>query len=503
MQNNNLERTPEEKQQYKETFGTEPLTKEQKEDIAYKQELSDMSRIKKKFMDTEIVGEGDKLRTVKNTQKNVKEGISEIVEFLLKKYDFKTVSGRRFDEIYLYQDGIYQTDLGQQTIKKEVQNILNEICSLHYVAEITGQVKRQTYAKDFGTPPKNLICLNNGVLDLESGELLKHSPEYEFLSKIPVDYDPEAKCPKIEKFLTNTLYPEDVQVIKEWFGYSLYRDYPIKKAMVLLGEGNTGKSTLLNLLVNFIGDKNVSGVSLQKLSTDKFSTAYLHNKHLNSYDDLSFDDINDNGAFKMATGCGYITGEYKFGDSFQFINHSKLTFAANKIPKVRDFDDDAYFSRWVIIKCDNIVEKNAINLNLTNEISTKEELSGMLNIAIKGLKKILKQGELSYNKTTEQIKMIMQRNNSSLAAFVQDKLYQVEVGSITKDSLFQSYCSYAIRNKLSVLTMSKVGRDLPNLIGTIETKPIINGKQVKSWANIAFKKETPEEQDEILSKTNR
>ena len=49
--------------------------------------------------------------------------------------------------------------------------------------------------------------------------------------------------------------------------------YFIKKAIIFVGERDTGKTTLINLLASLMGKGNVSGVSLQRITSDKFATA--------------------------------------------------------------------------------------------------------------------------------------------------------------------------------------------------------------------------------------
>ena len=65
------------------------------------------------------------------------------------------------------------------------------------------------------------------------------------------------------------------------------------------------------------------GGGAAKIATDKFSSAHLYQKHINSFDDLSSRDVNDTGTFKIVTGGGSITAEYKFGSQFQFENYAK------------------------------------------------------------------------------------------------------------------------------------------------------------------------------------
>ena len=128
----------------------------------------------------------------------------------------------------------------------------------------------------------------------------------------------------------------------------------------------------------FIGKENVSGISLQSLAHDKFVRTGLHNKHLNIYDEMSAKDIEDTGLFKMATGSSTIPGEYKFGLTFNFHNYAKMTFGCNKIPSIKDTDDTAYFSRWMVIQHENVFSDDNDDKHLLEKITTEKELSGLL-----------------------------------------------------------------------------------------------------------------------------
>src|SRR3990167_2287490 len=141
--------------------------------------------------------------------------------------------------------------------------------------------------------------------------MLAHSPSYNFTSKLPVVFNPENDCPLIKKFFEETLQDGDISIVQEWIGFLLYRKYFLKKALIIVGPKDTGKTTFLNLIEAFIGKDNISGVSLQKLAGDRFSTASLYRKYANIYDDMSAKDITDNALFKMATGSSSMTGENK------------------------------------------------------------------------------------------------------------------------------------------------------------------------------------------------
>jgi P4 family phage/plasmid primase-like protien len=426
-------------------------------------------------------------------KKDKKEGPWEIAKYLIKKYHIKTIGNKdNTKEIYLYSEGLYAIDKG--FLKKEIIDIIENIGGSHVREEVLKIIKEKTYRKreDFEVD-RNYINLKNGIYDIESNRLLPHDPEFLFLHQIPVVYDVNADCPKIKHFLNQILDEESINVIQEWFGYCLYRSYFIKKAIIFFGGKDTGKTTNIKLLTRFIGSANTTGISLQKIGKDKFATADLHNKHANIYDDLSADDINDNGIFKILTGGGNVTGEKKFGDLFQFSNYAKLAFACNKIPNIKDTDDDAYFSRWILIRFEHV--SNKPDKFLFDKISTEEEMSGLFNFALEGLFRLFENQDFSFRQTPEEIKKEMCSSSSSLAEF---SYTQLEKSSdpgdyITKDEMHLAFVDYVNKNNRSTISKEMLGKKLPKYISVSDGKRSIRdsdtGKmvQVSCWIGVKFK----------------
>lgn len=410
-----------------------------------------------------------------------------IADYLIGRFHLKTLGEKKRD-IYLYKNGIYV--FGENTIRAEIQRILGSLVSKHYKNEIFEKIKDSTTTdrKEFNVS-RDLINLESEVFDIKTGKITKHDPKNLFLNKIPTSFSKDADCPTIKKFLSEILDNDYIPVIQEWFGYALYRSYFIKKAIIFVGEGDTGKTTLLRLLERFIGKDNVSGVSLQKITSDKFAVANFYNMHINIYDDLSFKDVNDNGAFKIATGGGSITGEHKFGEQFQFENYAKLTFACNKIPDVKDPNDAAYFGRWIIIHFRH--EITSPDKFLIDKITTSEELSGLLNFALAGLKRLLANQNFSYDKAPHEIKKEMQRSGSVIAQFVHDCLKEATGKWISKANTHEAFVQYARSKNLPADTMENLGKKIRNYCDYIidgkksEVNPLTHNKiQVTGWRNV-------------------
>ncbi len=432
---------------------------------------------------------------------NVVVHIDYLVGFLLERYKFKTIYGTKTETVYFYDDGIWNKT-GKAKIKTAIEEILGEHSKNFVVGEIYEKIKRKTEIgwDKFNEIPEGLVCLENGIMDLKKGKFLPHSEKYYFKTKIPVFYDAEASCPNCMEFFGEALYPEDIELIQEWLGFNLYNKYFKKKAVILFGETDTGKTVLMILFTKFIGENNVVGLSLQKISQAKsFDLMNLKDKYANIHDDLGTRDLSDTGGFKIATGGGTITGEEKFGDLHGIRTFAKLTFATNKIPAVKDVDDDAYWSRWLPIPFDNKVEKEEQDEFLEQKLTTKDELSGLLNWAMIGLQRLIKNGRFTFNKSIEQIKDIMQRSSHPLSAFSQDCLEE-EVGEkISKEELFETYSRWCQDSNVARMTKDQVGKQLLRFVPYILDKRV--GK-VRYWLNVKAIKFQSLPKDSQLNQVN-
>jgi len=422
--------------------------------------------------------------------KRIVEGVNidKVAEYIEKKFDIRTIFGIREESIEVYNDGVW-TVKGRGIIKAEVERLLGIYSRNNTVNEVLEKIKRRTEKprEEADNIPDFKRCVKNGVLDLENVDnikFLEHSKDYNFRNKFPIEYNPSATCVKILEFIKETFYEDDIPKIQEWFGLHLIRRYAFKRAVIFHGPKNTGKTVVLNLLTNFLGD-NVSGLSLQEISRGKpFDLLALKDKDGNICDDLSSGDMKAIGGFKMAVGDGWINGEMKFGDKCRFRNTAKDTNACNKIPNSgEDIDDEAYYERIILIPVENVIPKDKMNKKLIDELTTPEELSGLLNWAIEGYIRLLKQNGFSNEKTPEETKFLMLQKGNSLAEFSAEVLIQCDGEKIDKETLYQVYCNWCHNHKprLSPDSKDKIGKTLTKFCSY--ALPSSNGKE-RYWLNV-------------------
>lgn len=431
----------------------------------------------------------DKLSAVKGT-----------ADYLLTQYNFKTTEDNEQLWVFDKQENIYKPE-GKQIVKKEVENNLKKYVRRRDIEEVIESIKNRTFtSRPHGSENPEYIAVENGWLNLKKRELEKPNPDLFITTKIPVKYDKEAGCPNIKEFVSEIVEDENIPILQELAGYTLYRDYPIAKAFMLLGDGKNGKSTFLNLLQGFIGQKNIATPSLHQLVNNRFAKSELYGKLANIHGDLSSKTLNQTGPFKMLTGQDLIRGEKKYQDSFVFKNHAKLIYSSNELPRSKD-TTDAFFRRWIIVNFpykftedpeDSHKDKDS---SLPESIMTDEEMSGMLNWALDGLHRLWEQNHFTKTGAMEEIKQEWLTQTNPLKVFV-DKFVEVDRGSfVTKDEFHTAYVEFCEEHNAPSLDKNVIGRKLPTMIPQVDTfKPQVDGKQTNSWKNITFKDSVTEEE---------
>jgi putative DNA primase/helicase len=388
------------------------------------------------------------------------------------------------EEILLYKDGIYSP--AEVQIKSLVEDLLQARTTTHIVSEVVDHIKRRTYIpRDMVNKNKKLIPLMNGIFNLETGELEPYSEEKIFTYKLPVRYNPEAKCPAIEKFLSEIVYERDIQLIYELAGYCLYPEYNIQNWFMFHGPGAAGKSTLIKLLAAFLGEENISAVSLQKLN-NRFAAADLFGKLANMVADLSDDDLHRTDALKALTGGDYIMAEMKFKPSFKFVNRAKLVYSCNKIPMTTD-KTNAFYRRVIYVPFPNTFTPEKADKNLLSKIITEDELSGFFNKAIEALRDLLGRGYFTSTKNIEEIEELYEKASNPVYAFVQDMLDIKFDGYVSKAGLYNEFCEYCSEKGFAPLSNRKMLEQLKAYAPLEEARIGAPGNRRMVWRGVCFK----------------
>ncbi|MGN9164944.1 phage/plasmid primase, P4 family [Tissierellaceae bacterium HCP3S3_D8] len=355
--------------------------------------------------------------------------------------------------LHIYKNGIYTFD--QVEIEKSMIKHIS-ILKRSQRNEILSYLELIAEEKELSDV--NNIVLENGLYNIKTDKLTDYDPNYIAKNKIPVNYNHEAYSKSMDKTL-NKIACNDKQLrmlLEEMIGYTLLRRNELGKSFILIGQGSNGKSTLLDVIKHFLGDDNISSISLEELG-QRFKTAELYGKLANIGDDISSRYMEDNAIFKKLVTGETVNVERKGKDPFDFNNYGKLIFSANEMPRIND-TSDGLMRRLVIVPFNAKFSSKDPDFDpfIKDKLLTDESMEYLLNISIEGLKRVIKNNRFTeVSSVEEEIKEYEKRNNP-VVAFLDENDIEEE----TVEETYLKYSTWCIENGLRALSKNMFGREV-------------------------------------------
>ncbi|PSH02784.1 MAG: hypothetical protein CXZ00_15655 [Acidobacteria bacterium] len=242
----------------------------------------------------------------------------------------------------------------------------------------------------------DIFNVGNGTIDLRTGYLYKARRSDLNLKTTKVEFDPEATCPKWEQFLKvifngNTSLIEYIQRV---IGYSLTANTAEQCYFLMYGTGANGKSTLLKTIGKLMGGyaqaaEFSSFIAKQQDAGIRNDLAALCGARMVTASEADQNKRMSEGVLKQLTGEDAIKCSFLYGELFEYFPTFKLFLATNHKPKVIG-QDYGFWRRVRLIPFTVTIPKEQQNKGLNQEL--EEELPGILNWALEGLRQWRKQG---------------------------------------------------------------------------------------------------------------
>lgn len=365
--------------------------------------------------------------------------------------NFRFVLDSESDKLYYFdvEQGVY-SEKTEQLVKREIAKVLDDNARAKYYVDVDFWIRNTAPIINMNTEPELSVC-QNGLLNVLTLELKPFSPDYYITTKILMKYDPKASCPKILKFLDQVLDEQSRKLHQEFIGYCLYRKILWHKAILFVGLGSNGKSVLLDVDTALLGRDNVSNQTIQDLCFNRFSVAELHNKLANIAADLPSKIIQHAGHFLMSVAGDRLKGEKKHQDPFYFYPFAKLAFSCNVVPPIANTEDNfAYYRRWIILEFKNTFTGKKDDKQLRDKLRTSDELSGYLNYALAGLKRLMEQQDFSETQTVAETRKAYIKRSNSAKAFIEEKITITDeyTDFIFQDILYREFITYCHNEKI-------------------------------------------------------
>lgn len=340
-----------------------------------------------------------------------------------------------------------------------------------------------------------LLNVQNGTLDLSNDEtkFIEHSPDM-LLSKIcNAEYDPNAKCEKWQQFLQEIMQgdADKIKYLQKIAGLSLTGSTQEETCFILFGSTTrNGKSTYCETIIHLLGDYAITmrpETLAQKQNSDSRQAsgdiARLANCRFCNASEPSKRMIFDVALLKTLLGRDSITARHLYQREFSFIPKFKLVINTNYLPTITD---DTIFSsgRINVVSFDRHFEPQEQDKCLKNKLRDKNELSGILNWCIEGLKLYRHEG-LEPPQAVKAATEAYRSDSDKIGNFIKECLVKTGNNSKAKDvyDTYSQWCSdngYGCENKGNFFAELK-NKGLFAVSGTVSGKTsrnIVRGYEI-------------------------
>jgi len=290
-----------------------------------------------------------------------------------------------------------------------------------------------------------LLNVQNGTVDLRTGDLLPHRRE-DFITKLaPVRYDPAAACPRWDEFLDRIMGGNQqlISFLQRLAGMCLTGSVSEQYLFIAHGAGANGKSVLLDTLTGLLGD--YAGEAPPDLFVVRRSEEHpteiadLCGKRLVVGSETEEGRSLRTQLLKRLTGNARIKARFMRQDYFEFERTHKMILVTNNRPKISE-PTGAVWRRIRLIPFNVIIPPDEQDKTLVEKLKT--EWPGILNWALAGCLAWQREG-LQFPAEVMGATDNYQQEQDVLAEFIDECCTLSPHAFITRKNLFSSYQNWA------------------------------------------------------------
>lgn len=330
-----------------------------------------------------------------------------------------------------------------------------------------------------------LLNVENGTLDLRTGELRPHRREDLITKLAPVVYDPRAEAPTFLAFLdTITKGDKELQsFLQRFFGFSLTGETIEHLLVSCWGQGSNGKSTLLKTFLRLLGDYAYQAPAdlLMAKKNDAHPTdkAGLFKKRLVCCLETPPGRAMDETQMKALTGGDLVTARRMREDFWTFEPTHKLIIATNHKPQVRTTDHGTW-RRQKLVPFTVEIPKGEQDKQLPHKLAA--EFPGILRWAVEGCLAWQREGDLGEPKVVREATEAWRDESDPLGAFLASECELGEGFKAEASGLFAAYQRFAVDSDSELMSKQAFGRRLTER-GMVSERT----KAARLWAGLRLK----------------
>ncbi|MDH5631312.1 MAG: phage/plasmid primase, P4 family, partial [Gammaproteobacteria bacterium] len=355
--------------------------------------------------------------------------------------------------IHLYVNGYWKTINNISNLRYFIQKC---ICSsagkkMVGIAPLIDRIKDELldeFLSEYDFRDQIIINLKSKCLKIthDSIESIPHDLKYRFTYKLPYDYDPDIDTTNAMEYFENVIEEKEaVLALFEFLGSCLIPKSIInlEKALMLVGYGSNGKSTLLNLIRETLGSKNISSVMLHEINNDN-KIGITTGKLLNIATELNPQKL-DTAKLKIFISREKLSFDRKYLPSVETDNFPINICATNELPNSGSDSSYGFLRRFMIINFNKLFSYEEVEEDF--EESLLQERPAVLKLILEGAIRLLKNRKLTESKKITDASVELKKMNNSVFSFLTDcKLEKTQQDEkekfITGNRIYDFYLEY-------------------------------------------------------------
>lgn len=306
-----------------------------------------------------------------------------------------------------------------------------------------------------------LFNVQNGTLDLRTGQLRQHEPADLITKLTPVEYDIAAGCPGFDRFLERVLpAEEDRRFVQVALGYSMLGITTEHVLVFLLGEGANGKSTLMRTVQAVFGEYGRQGdpelLMAKDWSAHPTGIADLQGARLVVCSEVEQGRKLAEVVVKQLTGGDTMKARYMRQDFFEFEPTHTIWLSTNHKPVIKG-TDHAIWRRIRLVPFGVTIPKAEQNHHLEEQL--RSELQGILRWVAEGCLAYQQGGLVDTTavlEATDGYRAEMDR----IATFIDEECLVAEVAYVMATDLYSKYQEWSKANGEAPKSQPAFGRSL-------------------------------------------
>ena len=203
-----------------------------------------------------------------------------------------------------------------------------------------------------------LIAVGNGLFNIKTKALEPFDPKHFITAKVDTNYNIHALTNyelikntyfNFDEWLKSIACNDDEIVTLLWqlINEAINPNKTRRKIAIMLGNGTNGKSTFRQMMINLIGDINISVSTPHELQS-RFGLTSLEGKICNYGDEVGTKPLDEMDKLKSISSGESVNYERKNKDVRNYDFKTLLMFNSNEIPPIKD-KSEAVLNRLLII----------------------------------------------------------------------------------------------------------------------------------------------------------